>query len=161
MSKKRRKSDNKQLNLFDYIKQLQEQKEITEGALNVRDPLRRVLSQALKDCPLSRYQVAGEMSHLTGVTITRWMLDAWTAESKNNHRIPAEYVPAFCEATKSRLPISIINEAAGIFALPGPDALRSEIQKWDEKEKTARAEKRKRQIFLREIEGLDAGSGPA
>ena len=154
MAKRRKRIDDRQLNLFDYIKQLQacEQK-TTEGTLNIRESLRLAINQALKESSLSRHQVAGEMSHLLGISITKWMIDAWTAESKNSHRIPAEYVPAFCEVTKFRLPLSILNEAAGIFALPGPDALRSEIQQWDEKEKTARAEKRKRQMFLKEMEG--------
>lgn len=153
MPKKRKRIDDRQLNLFDYIKQLQAcEKKTTEGTLNICEPLRLALNQALKESNLSRHQVAGEMSHLLGISITKWMIDAWTAESKNSHRMPAEYVPAFCEVTKFRLPLSILNEAAGIFALPGPDALRSEIQRWDEKEKTARSEKRKRQMFLKEME---------
>jgi len=40
----------------------------------------------------------------------------------------------------------------GRFSMPGPDALRSEIQKWAEQERKARAEKRKRELFLKEME---------
>jgi hypothetical protein len=40
-----------------------------------------------------------------------------------------------------------LNEPAGIFGLPGPDAMRAEIQKYAGQERRARAEKRKREAF--------------
>lgn len=155
MTNIRKRLDNSpiQRNLLEYIRQLRElDKKSTEGTLNIREQLRVSLCEAIKQSPLSRHQIAGEMSHLLGVEITKTMIDSWTAESKVLNRIPGEYVPAFCKVTESRGPLSIINEAAGSFVLPGPDALRSEIQKWAEREKKARAEKRKRELFLKEIE---------
>lgn len=151
MAKKRKKIDTRQLNLFEYIGRLRASDD-GEGALNVRDPLRRALNRAIKEFGGSRFEIAGAMSHLLGVEITKAMIDSWTAESKFGNRIAAEYLPAFCEATKNLLPLTIINEAAGNIALPGPDAIRSEIQRWTEQEKKARAEKRKRQIILKELE---------
>lgn len=154
MSKKRQRSDNKQLSLFDYLEKLNSaDKKSEEGALNIGSRIRIALVEGIKQCHLSRRQIAGEMSHRVGVDITWTTIDSWTAESKERNRIPAEYIPAFCMVTGYFAPMNIISEAAGVFALPGPDALRSEIQKWDEKEKTARAEKRKRQMFLKEMEG--------
>jgi hypothetical protein len=123
-----------------------------EGTLGIGETLRIALNEAIKKSTLSRHQIAGEMSHLLGVEVTKTTIDAWTAESKALNRIPAEFLPAFCRATKSRQPLEVLNEAAGLFSMPGPDALRSEIQKYDEMERKARAEKRKRQRFLQELE---------
>ena len=156
MPKSRKKLDNKhhQKSLLDYIQELKQlNKSTTEGTLNIRESLRLALCEDIKQCSLSRHQIAGEMSHLLGATITKAMIDSWTAESKPQNRVPAEYLSAWCVVTKSRRSLGTINEAAGAFVLPGPDALRSEIQRWAEKERTARAEKRKREIFLKEMEG--------
>ncbi|BBO74694.1 hypothetical protein DSCW_21110 [Desulfosarcina widdelii] len=120
--------------------------------MNIRERLRMSMNRAIKNSPLSRAQIAGEMSHLLGVDITKSQIDAWTAESKDNYRPPAEYIPAFCRVTESNEPIEILTETAGMFSMPGPDALRSEIQKYAEMESRARAEKRKRLVFLEEME---------
>ncbi|MFH1984154.1 MAG: hypothetical protein ABIL58_20125 [Pseudomonadota bacterium] len=154
MAKKPAKIDTAQLSLFDYISQLASapQGQPREGSLDIRDALRESLTDAIRSCSLSRWELAGRMSHLVGVEISKYTIDAWTAESKEGHRIPAEYIPAFCKATGSQAPMKVIAEAAGVFALPGPEALRAEIQKFAEAERKARAEKRKRELFLQEIE---------
>jgi hypothetical protein len=156
MAKLRTKSDRPQvhqLNLFDYVQKLAaEKRKVTEGSLNVKERLRASLNAAIKQCNLSRHQIAGEMSHLVGADITRTQIDSWTAESKDLNRIPAEYLPAFCRATGSIEPMRIIAEAAGAFAMPGPDAIRSEIQKLREQSRKINAELRKREIFVSQME---------
>lgn len=145
-----------QLNLFDYLRHVESMRheaDSDEGSMNIRERLRHSLNLAIRECRLSRSQIAGEMSHLLGVDVTKSMIDAWTAESKDNYRIPAEYLPAFCRVTDCNRPIEILTETAGMFSMPGPDALRSEIQKYSEMESRARSEKRKRQIFLEEMIG--------
>lgn len=153
MSKRGKRLDERQLSLFDVLQQIQDQgkEESSEGELNVAEKLRMALVSAIKNCPLSRHQIAGEMSHLLGHEISKTTIDTWTAESKDQHRIPAEYLPAFCRVTGERRPISILAEVGGMFAMPGPEALRAEIQKYDEQERKARAEKRKRMRFLDEM----------
>lgn len=145
-----------QLNLFEYIREIDARRRETadtEGTLNIRERLRISLNRAIKNCGLSRAQIAGEMSHLLGVDVTKSQIDSWTAESKADYRIPAEYLPAFCRVTDTTEPIEILTQAAGMFSMPGPDALRSEIQRYAEMERKARAEKRKRELFLEEMVG--------
>ena len=75
---------------------------LAEGSLNFAIELRGLLSQALKDCPHSRWQVAARMSELLGAEVTRYQLDAWTAESREPWRFPVEYLFAFevaCDTT--------------------------------------------------------------
>ena len=160
MSKKRRNIDNssqKQLSLFDEIQRIQQdlaacRPDSTQGSLNIAEKLRTAMVRAIRTSGKDRFQIAGEMSHLVGRQITKMMLDSWTAESKPGNRPPADVMPAFCKATTSTEPIEVLNEPAGIFGLPGPDALRAEIQKYAEQERRARAEKRKREAFLGEME---------
>lgn len=154
MSKRKLKVDTRQMSLFDVVKQISESDaaQSREGELDIANKLRMALVEAIRQSHLSRHQIAGEMSHLLGFEVSKTTIDTWTAESKERHRIPAEYLPAFCRATGDREPIRILAEYGGMFAMPGPEALRAEIQKLSEQEAKARAEKRKRLQFLAEME---------
>lgn len=147
------KADPRQLSLFDLLQAAQELRpqESSEGSLNVQTRLCHALTNAVKTSGLSRWEIAGRMSHLLGTEITKFQLDAWTAESKEGHRFPAEYLPAFCVATSCREPLQILTDGAGLFCLPGPDALRAEIQRYAEAEATARGEKLRRKTLLAAI----------
>lgn len=155
MSKKRKKIDKRQMSLFDVIKQhsMRTPEPVPEGDLDMANRLRVSLITAIKGSHLSRHQIAGEMSHLLGHEVSKTTIDSWTSESKERNRIPAEYLPAFCRATGDRESIKILAERGDMFAMPGPEALRAEIQKFTETESKARAEKRKRMRFLEEMEG--------
>lgn len=155
MSKKTAKSDTSQLSLLDLIQRAQELREepAGQGSLCIEARLRRALSDAIKQSPRDIYQIAGEMSHLLGETITAEMIYSWTAESKTRHQVWSSRLPAFCRAAGTRRPLEILAEAAGLFTLPGPEALRAEIQKLREAEQKAARERKKRELFLREIEG--------
>lgn len=144
-----------QLSLFDYLQREQAERQAARpGRLNVRAQLDAAIRQAIRNAPKSREVIAEEMSDLAGTEITVGMINNWTAES-HPHRIPGEFLSAFCVSTGCVEPLRILAEAAGVFTLPGPDALRSEIQRLDEEARKIQAEKRKRQVFLREMEGRD------
>jgi hypothetical protein len=112
------------------------------------DQLQAALNQALKECLLSRHQIAGQMSHLLNTEITKSQIDAWTAESKTDRHIPAEYLPAFCRVTCNCTPLEVLARAAGMFCLPGRDALRSEVQRLREKKTKLNREIKKRERML-------------
>lgn len=155
MAKAKRKidTDNRQMSLLDLLQQTQEENADSEGRMNIHGRLCRSLSRAISKKNLSRWEISGQMSHLLGVEITKASIDAWTSESKTKHRIPAEFLPAFCEVTGSLEPLEILAEITGMFALPGPDVLRAEIQKLDEEEKKLKAKKKRHVMFLKEMEG--------
>ncbi|MBW2623167.1 MAG: hypothetical protein JRD68_09700 [Deltaproteobacteria bacterium] len=159
MSKSRKKIDKNQLTIFELLQELSESQAdpTCEGKFRIIDELKGSLRSGIKACPLSRHQVAGEMSHLLGQTVTKEVLDSWTRESdemngRPGRHIPAEYLPAFCKVTGSNESLIIMGRLAGLFVLPGPAALRAEIQKLDEEIKGTQARKRKRLMFLREME---------
>jgi len=155
MSIKKQKIDDMQLNIFDYIKSISEQSSqpsSTEGKFRIINELRSSLSSAIKACPLSRHQIAGEMSHLSGEAITKEQIDSWTAQGKIDRHIPAEYLPAFCQVTGSNLPLVVLCKILNLFIVPSMEVLRAEIQKLDEEHRKIKAEKKKRLMFLRELE---------
>jgi len=159
MSKERRKIDDRQLSIFERLKDFEAASETgnNAGQFKIIDRLRASIREAMKHSLYNRYQIAGEMSHLLAETITKEQLDSWTRESdevngRTPRHIPAEYLLAFCKATGCNDPLIIIGRAAGLWVLPGPDALRAEIQHLDERVEQAKAEKRRRVMFLREME---------
>lgn len=151
MSKRQKYLDERQLSILELIKGMQTPQP-TEGSAACLGNLKAALRAAIKNSPLSRHQIAGEMSHLAGVTITKEQIDSWTRDSDDGGRhVPAEYLPAFCKTTQSTEPLEVLCRTAGAFVLPGPEALRAEIQRLDEEEKRVRRQKKQRLIFLNEI----------
>jgi hypothetical protein len=152
MSKLRKnidKNNDQQLNLFDLLVEVQRDNTAPRaGSLDIDTELRHQITSELKKSPYSRYHVAGRMSELTGTEITKSMLDSWTAESKELHRFPAIFLPAFCIAVGSSCLVNFLGRKAGVFVLPDKDALRAEIQKLlEEREKINKGIK-KRKAFL-------------
>lgn len=155
MAKLKQILDPKQASLFDFLKNYQQESQTQRpaGSFDIDRQFRDAISEALKRCPLSRYQVVARMSELTETDITKTMLDSWTAESKEGHRFPAIFLPAFCEATGCSEPLKLLGKLVGVFVMPGPEALRAEIQRIEEDINKKQNEKRKRLIFLKEMEG--------
>lgn len=124
----RRKVLEGQLDLFSLLEELKEARDQSEaGSFNIQVQVKALIGEALKRCPLSRFQVAARMSELLGVEVTKWMLDAWTAESKEYHRFPAEYLPAFCRITGSYELLRLLVEKAGCYLIEGEEVLLTEL----------------------------------
>lgn len=156
MSKYRKRiDDGRQLTIFDQIQELKSKKEDGSGSLRVKDDLQRALNDAIKECPLSRHQIVGEMSHLLNEEISKSMLDSWTAESRDDRHIPAEYLPAFCKVTGNFEALEVLNRKAGLFAMAGSEAVRSEIHKMREEARRLLREVRKREELLETFRGIE------
>lgn len=156
MAKSKKYLDN-QISIFEFLENAQNavsRAVQSPGSLNMDKPFREMVSEALRECPLSRYQVAARMSEQLGQDITKTMLDSWMAESKEQHRFPAVFLPAFCEAVGSTEPLRMLGQRIGAFVLPGPEALRAEIQRIEEEILRKQADKRRRLTFLKEMEGV-------
>ena len=153
-SKKIDNADGRQMTLLDLLSCAQKEeneKMVQEGSENIQEPLRQALVRAIKQCPLSRWEIAGQMSHRLGVEVSKFQIDAWTAESKEGHRMPAEYLPTFCNVVGDHGPFMVMAGASGLYVMAGPEVLRAETQKLDEDIKRLQQEKRKREMFLKEM----------
>ena len=124
-----------QPSLFDIIKEDEKKRAIdtvAPGSYNISCRLRSELSEGLKICAMSRYEVAAKMSDLVGVEITKSQLDSWTAESKEFHRFPAEYLPAFCAVTGHKEPLHIMARLVQCYLLESEEALLAELGRIDQ-----------------------------
>lgn len=150
-----------QIPLFDVIEEIQEKIEAKEnskegdtdmnpGSMNISVQLRNELSEGLKFSMLSRHQVAARMSELTGVEITKSQLDSWTAESKEGHRFPAEYLPAFCHVTGYKKPLMMMARLVQCYLIESEEALLAELGKIDQvKKDIAQRERTVRDLIVR------------
>lgn len=154
MTKPQKKSvtDSGQMSLFDLLKQdIAERQEATPGRLCVSARLQAAVQRAVKSAPMSRETLADTMTELSGRRVSAATIGNWLAES-HPHTIPAELIPALCVASGCNDPLQVQTDAVGIFTLPGSDALRAEIHKLDEEVHALQAEKKKRMLFLHELE---------
>ncbi|MFA5261640.1 MAG: hypothetical protein WC450_10465 [Candidatus Omnitrophota bacterium] len=152
MTKQHKRIDINQLSIFEIIQEITASSAPVPGSYDIDKSFREAISRALKACPLSRYQVAGRMSELVGQDITKSMLDSWTAESKEQHRFPAIYLPSFCEATGQTEILTMLGQSAKVFVMAGPDALRAEIRRDEEMIRDIQKRKAKKTVLLNTME---------
>lgn len=118
----------RQLTIRDYL------------SLDPTDQLKVAMSEALKNCEMSRAAVADAMNSLAASAgmrnegpngrITETILDKWVSRASRANQIPVRYIPIFCQATGSLLPIQAILP-------PGAEVIGSEdstLLKWAEVE---------------------------
>ena len=159
------KKSSAQPSLFDCVKRAEEltrQSSLPAPArLYIEKEFKAAVTEDLKYAvgptgeKLSRIQVAERMTELASPDseITKNILDNWTAPS-HPHSMPAWLISAFVVATGGqRRAFEVLSRHSGLFALPGPEALRAEIQQIDEKIKRLQRDKNKRKIYLNDLEG--------
>ncbi|MDA0262129.1 MAG: hypothetical protein O3A21_08055 [Proteobacteria bacterium] len=93
------------------------------GSLDIDARLRHALSKAIKECPHSRYEIAARISELVGSEVSKHMLDAYSAESRETHKFPVQYLPALIAATGATWLLDVIAERCGCVVLEGADAV--------------------------------------
>lgn len=94
---------------------------MAEGALDIDLGHRLVISRAMSDCGKDRYQISCEMSRLTKNTISKEMLDKYSATDPANGMRGA-MLTAFCEVTGTYEPIRFLLEPLGADVLT-PDEM--------------------------------------
>lgn len=157
MAKSKKKIDcgSGQLSLFEVLSKINNQAphtpSIRPASFNLDLRLREEISQGIRQSSLSGYQVAARMSELTGVEISKAQLDSWTAESKGNHRFPAAYLAAFCEATGYLEPLRIMAELVRCHLIESHDALLTELGRIEHKKKELSDRERTIRQILREL----------
>lgn len=146
-------TDPAQMTLFDLLSQTRAERDaVAPGRLCISARLMAAVRAAVKQAPKSRETLADEMAELTGADITVHMINSWCAES-HPHRLPAEFLPALCAASGSTEPMQIMAEASGLFALPGPDALRADMQHDLEQKREIDKRIRQKEALIKALEG--------
>jgi hypothetical protein len=90
--------------------------------------LTEMIADAMKDGVIrSRHDLAARMSELTGHEISKSMIDAWTAESKEAWRFPFQFAAALevaCESTRLQ---ELLGRKRGSRILVGKEVLLAEM----------------------------------
>jgi hypothetical protein len=137
MAKTPKRIDFQQLDLFSAVAELASNQRRTldpgsdAGTFNIDTSIRELVTQTLKATPKSRYQIAAHMSELTGCEITKFQLDTWSAESKETHRFPLQYLPAFVTACDSKSLLRFLCEKCGGMYIEGKESLHMELGRLD------------------------------
>lgn len=97
------------------------------GSLACRAEIAGLMSEILKTH--DRYTVAADMSRLLGREVTKFMLDAYTAESRETHMPPIDTAMAFDMATNGFVLISLYAQKLGAKVVVGREAIDAEIGK--------------------------------
>lgn len=74
----------------------------TPGTMDFRARVSLMVSQMLKEYPGTRYQVAARMSELADVETSKAILDAYTAESREESNLPLWKAPVIELVTNTR-----------------------------------------------------------
>jgi len=102
----------------------------TEFRAAMTEDIKRAVDEHGKE--LTRHDVAAKMSNILDKEITWSMLNNWTAPSHSGHNIDLDELVAFAMVTRGHRAVNARFRPAGLFAIPGPDALRAEYQRLDE-----------------------------
>lgn len=126
-------------------------KSMEAGSMNISGQLRNLISEGLKQSTLSRWEVAAKMSELLDTEITKSQLDSWTAESKEAHRFPAEYLPAYCQVTGYKEPIRLIAEFTEGHYLENKEALLADLGRIDQMKRDLSEREKKIRNYLKTV----------
>ena len=95
---------------------------------------------------LTRREVASRMTNILRVDVNPSMINNWTAISHKKHHMPAEYLPAFAQATGGQRALSKLVSMCGYCMTSHVQSLKMEIEK-------LRSGIKRREILLQEVEG--------
>ena len=158
MAKNKKKIDGimaNQPSLFDLIEEITPEKFALPEYQPESKPLtlriKEAISEAVKNSGLKRYDIAGRMSEHTGQEITESMLNSYTAESKEGHRMPAEYMPIFCKITQDFAALEILAAAAGARLVKSDEIYFLELGRLEQAEKSIQ---QKRAAIKKEFEQI-------
>lgn len=116
------------------------------GALACRAQIAHVMSDALK--PHDRYEVATQMSKLLGREFSKHILDAYTAESREEHIPPIDTAIAFDMATGGMCLLNFYAQKMGARLVVGRENLNWQLGKLEHmREELARQIKQVKQAL--------------
>jgi hypothetical protein len=97
------------------------------GAMDYRSTVCGIVAQMLKDADDDRYEIAARCSRLTGKDVSKYMLDAYTSEAREEFNAPGWLLPAVEAACNSHLYTNWIVSVRGGRLLIGREALTADL----------------------------------
>lgn len=139
----------------DLLRQLEAEPEPGQD-LDIHFELLGAITACLREARnrgLSRERVVERMNELLPEAerpLTKRQLDAWTANSKEYSEFPARYLPAFCAAVGSPLPLAVLAAAIGRELV---DAREAQAKRLGEAQVDAARLKREARQLIHELGG--------
>lgn len=126
MSKRRRNDDAALGDLFDQAFPVRAPAEPVP-AMDFSVRLSQAIGRALKECPLSREDVAAKMSAMLGEPVSRMMLDAYASPARDTHRIGLTRFKALARVTGCLWLWEVAVDGDGLTLLQGEQARLAQI----------------------------------
>ncbi len=96
------------------------------GSGNYAAQVSELVGSVLKDSPHDRYEIAAQMSRLSGDDVSKNMLDAWSSPARADHNIPFYRVPLLEEVCTSHVFTDWVVHLRGGRVAYGREALAAE-----------------------------------
>ncbi|WNL39859.1 hypothetical protein RN346_04690 [Halomonas sp. PAMB 3232] len=122
------------------------------GSGNYASQVSELVGIVLKDCPVDRYEVAAQMSRLSGDDVSKHMLDAWSSPARSDHNIPLYRVPLLEEVCKSHAFTDWLVHLRGGRVAYGREALAAEYGRRQQQMDKVKAEMRELKRLMGEDE---------
>ena len=100
-----------------------------------RARLKRAMARAIRECPFDRAEIAARMSRYLATSVTKGVLDAYTAESKTGHDITLLRFKAFVKASGATWLWDELVSDDGLTMMDGDETLLAEIAYWQEEQR--------------------------
>jgi len=113
----------------------------------LRGRVARAVAMVLRDCELSREQIAERMSDFLGEEVSKPMLDAYASQAREEHTISAIRLAALAHATSDIRVLQVLIEALDYAVIPARylPAIDAEIKAERAEELAQRAEELRQQ----------------
>jgi hypothetical protein len=115
---------------------------LESGVMSIKVKIAHAMSKAMKDCPFDRYEIAARMSRILGRDVSKHMLDAYAAASRDTHIPNLEFCIAFDAATEQNELLNLYASLRGCAVLVGEETLRAELGRLEMQEQDTKARKR-------------------
>ena len=105
------------------------------GSLSCRAEIAGVMADVVKEIHIDRYELAAKMSRLLGREISKFMIDAYTSESRDTQMPPIDTAIAFDMATGGISLLKLYADKLGCKVVVGKEVLFTELGRIDQARK--------------------------
>ena len=109
------------------------------AGMDFRAQVSALVGQVLREADGDRHEIAARMSRLTGLDVSKYMLDAYASEGRETFNLPAYLIPALETACTTHVLSTWLAGVRGGRLLIGRETLNAELGKLEsQREQLAR-----------------------
>jgi hypothetical protein len=143
-----RKRDTQTLDLFEVPRPAEQ----LPASMDYGATVSHMVGVILKDADGDRLEIASRMSRFTGKDVSKYMLDAWSSESRDAYNLPFYLAPVLEAACSTHMLTNWLADMRGGRLLIGRDALNAELGKLERLREDAAKKIRELKKVMGELE---------